>query len=153
MRTPTRTPTRHETRADQVVASFHEDDSAATSAEHERSFALQSGEYRGGPTRDNTDRARVIRDALSLMTVEALQHGLRKTGHPVSGIKIDLVARLSPELDLREPGPSSLHPTTKQLKYVLWLWRQKDLTGRVALKWDDLATRTAISSWIAKHKD
>ena len=31
-----------------------------------------------------SDRPRVIGDTLSLMTVEALQQGLRKTGHPVS---------------------------------------------------------------------
>ena len=93
-----------------------------------------------------SDRPRVIGDTLSLMTVEALQQGLRKTGHPVSGIKQDLISRLSPELDLREPGPGSQHPTTKQLKYVLWLWREKSLSGRVALKWEDLSTRSATSN-------
>eukprot|EP00439_Symbiodinium_sp_Y106_P007460 s15125_g1.t1 len=82
-------------------------------------------------------------DTLSLMTVEALQQALRRTGHPVTGLKQDLVARLSPELDLREPGPGSMQPSTKQLKYVLWLWRERDLTGRVALKWEDVSTRTA----------
>ena len=109
-------------------------------------------DYPTRSARDFTDRQRVVKDTLSLMTVEALQQALRRTGHPVTGLKQDLVARLSPELDLREPGPGSMQPSKKQLKYVLWLWRERDLTGRVALKWEDVSTRTAISSWIAAYK-
>ena len=109
-------------------------------------------DYPTRSARDFTDRQRVVKDTLSLMTVEALQQALRRTGHPVTGLKQDLVAWLSPELDLREPGPGSMQPSTKQLKYVLWLWRERDLTGRVALKWEDVSTRTAISSWIAAYK-
>ena len=110
------------------------------------------GEYPTRSVNDFTDRPRVVRDTLSLLTVEALQQALRRTGHPVTGLKQDLTARLSPELDLRQPGPGSMQPSTKQLKYVLWLWREKDLSGRVALRWEDISTRSAISSWIAAHK-
>ena len=99
------------------------------------------------------ERERVIKDTLILMTVEALRESLRCVGLPVSGLKADLIARLAPVLGLREPGAGSMQPTTKQLKYVLWLWREKSLSGRCSLTWHDVATRSEISRWIARWKE
>ncbi|CAE7439048.1 RE1 [Symbiodinium microadriaticum] len=101
----------------------------------------------------SNERIRVIKDVLNLMTVERLREALRFVGLPVSGIKQDVVDRLAPQLGYNEPGAGSTQPTTKQLKYVLYLWRRRDLQGRVVLTWPDIANRQEISSWIHRHKE
>ena len=98
------------------------------------------------------ERERVIKDTLSLMTSEALKEALRCVGLPVSGLKVDQVTRLIPVLGVNEPRAGSSQPSTRQLKYVLWLWRHKSLSGRVTLEWHDVATRSEISRWIQRWK-
>ncbi|CAE7758600.1 RE1 [Symbiodinium sp. CCMP2456] len=98
------------------------------------------------------ERERVIKDTLSLMTTEGLKEALRCVGLLVSGLKCDQVARLVPVLGVNEPRAGSSQPSTKQLKYVLWLWRVKSLSGRVILGWHDIATRSEISRWIQRWK-
>ena len=110
-------------------------------------------EIRSPSTLEYEERPRVIHDTLKLMTVERLQQALRFLGMPVTGLKADLIERLSVQLGHQEPGAGSTQPTTKQLKFVLCLWRKRDLQGRVVLTWDDVATRSAISDWIHRHKE
>ena len=98
------------------------------------------------------ERERVIKDTLSLMTTEALKEALRCVALPVSGLKADQVMRLVPVLGVNEPRAGSSQPSTRQLKYVLWLWRNKSLSGRVSLGWHDVATRSEISRWIQRWK-
>eukprot|EP00439_Symbiodinium_sp_Y106_P043939 s6959_g5.t1 len=105
-----------------------------------------------GSTSDQ-ERMRVIHDMLDLMTVERLREALRYLGMPVSGIKQDLIQRLSPQLGHVEPGVGSDQPTVRQMKFVLYLWRKKDLQGRVMLTWADIATRRDISAWISRYKE
>ena len=85
-----------------------------------------------GPVSDQ-ERARVTHDLLDLMTVQKLREALRYLGMPVSGIKQDLIQRLAPQLGQSEPGVGSEQPTIRQMKYVLYLWRRRDLQGRVLL--------------------
>ena len=94
------------------------------------------------------DRERVVQDALCLMTVQHLRDGLAAEGLPVSGVKSDLARRLGTQLG-DEPPPSHL-PTTRQLRYVLWTWRHFQLAGRTQLLWVNLATRPAVSEWLAR---
>ena len=102
---------------------------------------------------DDQERARVIHDMLDLMTVERLREALRYLGMPVSGIKQDLIQRLSPQLGHVEPGAGIDQPTIRQMRFVLYLWRKRDLQGRVTLTWSDVATRRDISAWIHRHKE
>ena len=99
------------------------------------------------------ERPRVIRDTLDLMTVERLKQALRFLGMPTTGIKVDLIERLGLQLGHEEPGAGSAQPTTKQLKFVLYIWRKRDLQGRTVLTWGDISTRTAISEWISQNKE
>ena len=100
---------------------------------------------------DPVERQRVACDMLNLMTVEELKNGLRPEGKTISGNKPDLVRRLSeslkPELDRDD-----VLPTMKQMKYVLWLFRAKSLSGRCKLLWTDLSTKSRISGWIQLWK-
>ena len=98
------------------------------------------------------ERERVLRDTLSLMTIEALKEALRCVGQPVSGLKSDLITRLLPVLGVMEPRAGSVQPSTRQYKYILWLWRSKSLAGRVVLSWHDVATRSQVSQWIQRYK-
>ena len=72
----------------------------------------------------------MVYDVCFLMTCDHLKDGLRMEGLPTSGLKEDLARRLTSRLSSLM---SSTHgPTVKQLKYVLWLWRVKDMHGRHA---------------------
>ncbi|CAE7828798.1 RE1 [Symbiodinium sp. CCMP2592] len=93
-----------------------------------------------------TERTRVCRDTLKLMTCEDLRSALRLEGQPVSGIKEDLCERLSPSLE-------SSDVTDKQLRYVLYLWRHKDLSYRCKLRWEDINNKYRVSAWIARWKN
>ena len=85
--------------------------------------------------KENQERPRVCRDVLSLLTTEELRSSLRKEGLPVSGLKQDMVTRLAPSLEDIGGGGRNQRPTTRQLKYVLWLWRHQNLHGRVLMRW------------------
>ena len=103
-------------------------------------------------TRLPSERVRVIRDTFALMTTESLKEALRCVGSPVSGLKKDLIERLLPFLGIEEPRAGSMRPSTKQLKYVLYIWRVRSLNGKCVLIWHDLASRQAVSEWISKWK-
>ena len=100
------------------------------------------------PISGQFDRERVVQDALGLMTVQHLRDGLASEGLPVSGVKSDLTRRLGGQLG-DEPPPAHL-PTTRQLRYVLWTWRHFELAGRTQILWVNLATRSAVSDWLAR---
>ena len=92
------------------------------------------------------ERERVAFDTLQLLFCEDLKTGLRLQGLPVSGLKDDLVKRLSVSLVASDV-------TNKQLRYVLFLWRSKSLSGRCKLRWEDISTKSRTSRWIATWKD
>ena len=99
-----------------------------------------------------SDRRRVTRDMLSLLQVSELQKALRLQGLLVSGVKEDLVNRLS-EVSL----PSAIEipsylPTERQMRYVLWIWRHHNLKGKVLLRWEDVSSRRSTSAWIEVWK-
>ena len=98
------------------------------------------------------ERQRVAVDMLNLMTVEELKVGLRCEGCPVSGNKADLARRLAECLKSSREGDERDLPTMKQMKYVLWLYRTRSLSGRCKLVWADLNTKSRISGWIALWK-
>ena len=108
-------------------------------------------QFRGGSRQREVDetqeeRERVAFDTLQLMFSEDLRTGLRLEGLPVSGLKEDLARRLSVALVASDV-------TNKQLRYVLFLWRSKSLSGRCKLRWEDLNTKQRVSRWIATWKD
>ena len=84
---------------------------------------------------------RVAHDMCMLMTSEALREGLRTEGLPVSGLKEDQARRLGSRISELVDRPTG--PTVKQMKYVLWLWRHKDLQGRHLLKYYEVNDRQA----------
>ena len=94
------------------------------------------------------ERGRVVRDTLNLMTVQHLKDGLAAEGLPTSGLKSDLIRRLSPQLGDEPPGPHQ--PTTRQLRYILYTWRHRQLAGRTQLLWVHLASRSSTSEWLAR---
>ena len=96
---------------------------------------------------DHGEVSRVCRDILLLMTCEHLREGLRLEGCLVSGVKEDLATRLGGQLAIRVNQGS---PTVRQLRYLLWLWRQRDLSGRVLLQWQDLRDKASASSAISR---
>ena len=104
------------------------------------------------PPQGDQERVRVCRDVLSLLTTEELRSSLRREGLPVSGLKQDMVTRLAPSLEDIDGGGRNQRPTTRQLKYVLWLWRHQNLHGRVLMRWDILSRRDATSDFISQWK-
>ncbi|CAE7229830.1 RE1, partial [Symbiodinium sp. CCMP2456] len=92
--------------------------------------------------------ARISEDVCRLMTCESLREGLRTEALPVSGLKDDQVCRLGGRL--AELAHANTGPTAKQLRYVLWLWREKDMSGRHNLKYCEVCDRARISSLIAQ---
>ena len=98
------------------------------------------------------ERSRVATDMLLLLTVEDLKEGLRVEGLPVSGVKPDLAARLAQVLNIFEDDREDSLPTVRQTKYVLWLFRQKNLKGRVKLHWETVNDRARISQWIERWR-
>ena len=104
------------------------------------------------PDTGDVERPRVCRDVLQLFITEELKNALRFEGLPVSGVKQDLVARLCPALVVDRGQDGRDRPTTRQLKYVLWLWRTQKLSGRVHLRWDVVGDKTACSCFIEQWK-
>ena len=96
---------------------------------------------------DHGEVRRVCHDILLLMTCEHLREGLRLEGCLVSGVKEDLATRLGGQLAIRVNQGS---PTVRQLRYLLWLWRQRDLSGRALLQWQDLRDKASASSAISR---
>ena len=99
---------------------------------------------------DYSEVKRVAQDLCMIMTCEGLKEGLRTEGLLVSGLKNDQAARLGnrlAELSLLPTGP-----TAKQMKYVLWLWRSKDLSGRYTVRYCELNDRRRISALIHAWK-
>ena len=76
---------------------------------------------------------RACTDLCMLMTCECLKEGLRTEGLQVSGLKKDLARCLGLRMTQLIKPPTS--PTLKQMKYILWLWRVKDMQGRHNLKY------------------
>ena len=94
---------------------------------------------------------RVCKDALQLLTVEHLREGLRQEGLMTTGVKDGLTRRLADRL-VSQVGVSP-GPTLRQLKYVLWLWRHGNVSGRYQLRWSDVNNRTRVSNFIHAWKD
>ena len=101
---------------------------------------------------DLRERERVVKDVLQLMTVHHLREALTQEGLPVSGIKDDLVLRLGTRLGTEDNFPSAL-PTTRQLRYLLYIWRHRRLAGRTQIRWNILTSPEVISAWISHWKD
>ena len=102
-----------------------------------------------------SDRDRLCRDMIMLMTVDNIKQGLRGEGLSLGGLKPELAGRLAVRL-LPQTGfevPGTRLPTDSQMRYVLWLWQHRRLQMRCNLVWSDLATREAISRWIHHWKE
>ena len=97
-----------------------------------------------------SDRGRLCRDMVMLMTVDNVKQGLRSEGLSLSGLKPELAShlavRLVPQAGFEVFG--RVLPTDSQMRYVLWLWQHRRLQMRCNLVWQDLATRETISRWI-----
>ena len=93
---------------------------------------------------------RVCFDTVMLMRLEEIREGLRINGLQLSGLKSDAAARLA-EILSQQIGTSS-GPTVRQMKYLLWLWRDRNLSGRTLLSWACLESRTEASRTIARWK-
>ena len=93
---------------------------------------------------------RVCTDTASLMRCEELREALRLRGLPTTGLKSDLAARLGHDMWSKRTSKDA--PTAKQYKYLLWLWRSKDLCGKVLLMNSNLDTRVAASRTIHAWK-
>ena len=100
---------------------------------------------------DLQERERVVRDVLRLLTCEELKAALRSQGLLTSGLKDDLILRLLPVFSLISERPDM--PTVRQLKFLLWLWREKSLKQKCLLRWTDIFTKTAMSQWLFRWKD
>ena len=105
-----------------------------------------------GGLEDLDERARVVRDVLALLTCEELRAGLRAQSCLTTGVKSDLIDRFSAAF-FPASGRNNDLPTARQLKFVLWLWREKSLRCKCALRWTDVFTKSAISQWLYRWKD
>ena len=85
-------------------------------------------------------------------SVDELRAGLRAEFLPVAGLKAHLVPSLASKLSPDEGPGHRVLPTVRQMKFVLWLWRSKDLSGRARIKWPDVNIRSRISMWIEAWK-
>ena len=99
-----------------------------------------------------SDRTRVCIDVIMLMMVEEIKTGLREEGLSLTGTKEVLAARLATHI---EEGvfPARELPTTRQLKYVLYIWRERNLAFKVRLRWGDICTKGRVSRWISMWKN
>ena len=94
---------------------------------------------------------RVCVDTCALMTCEHLREGLRTEGLMTSGVKEDLTRRLGARLSEVTKLPTG--PTMKQLKYVLWLYRVRDLSHKHMLHYCEIVDRCRISALIDALKN
>eukprot|EP00439_Symbiodinium_sp_Y106_P005509 s2740_g1.t1 len=86
-------------------------------------------EYIPGASKRKLRKLRKIQRA----TTEAIERELER-----------LRGRLA-ELVLADQGP-----TARQLRFVLWLWREKDMSGRHMLRYHEVCDRTRISALISQ---
>ncbi|CAE7245980.1 unnamed protein product [Symbiodinium sp. CCMP2456] len=93
---------------------------------------------------------RICMDVIMLMRCEEIKQALRQRSLPSSGLKEDIARRLSLELVGRVRENNG--PTVRQLKYLLWLWRSRDLSGKTLLVWDQLQERSHASHTIHRWK-
>ena len=94
---------------------------------------------------------RVCIDVCGLMTVECLKEGLRTEGCQVTGVKDDLKRRLGNRLGQLLMGPSG--PTTRQMRYILWLYRHRDLEWKHTLRYCEIVDRVRVSALIHTLKN
>ena len=90
-------------------------------------------------------------DVLNLLTVKNLKIGLEAEGRALTGIKTDLVRRLA--ILLGDEPPPEGRPTTRQLRYVLYIWRHQRLAGRTEITWDMVSSKSMVPQWIARWKE
>ena len=102
---------------------------------------------------DRVQRGRVAYDMLMLFRVEELKAGLREEGLLLTGRKEDLARRLSTRIDGPLDREPSTLPTVRQMKYVLWLWRNHKLAGKCLLGWEDVSRKDRLSQWLHRWKD
>ena len=100
---------------------------------------------------DEQERLRVCKDVLMLMTCDSLRSGLRDEGMTTTGLKDVLARRLADRLNV--PRGAAVAPSTRQLKFVLWLFKNKPLHCRCNLRWLDISTKHAVAAWLARWKD
>ncbi|CAE7325391.1 unnamed protein product [Symbiodinium sp. KB8] len=98
----------------------------------------------------NMEAMRVCVDTIMLMRLEEIREGLRLNGLMLSGVKTDAAARLAEVI--RVQVGSNQGPTLRQMRYLLWLWRDRGLQGRTLLTWSCLRTRADTSRTIAHWK-
>ena len=93
---------------------------------------------------------RVCVDTILLMRLEEIKEGLRLNGLVVTGVKQDAALRLAHVLEAQLGSGSG--PTLRQMRYLLWLWRDRNLAGRTLLSWSCLRTRGDTSRTISRWK-
>ena len=93
---------------------------------------------------------RLCFDTVMLMRCEEIKEGLRFHGLRTTGLKDDIAGRLASAMYLQRE--SSQSPTSRQLRYLLWLWRTKDLCGKVLLNYTSLQSKTEASRTIHAWK-
>ena len=101
------------------------------------------------PTRD--ELLRVCVDVCSLMTCENIKEGLRTEGLRLSGVKDEISQRLGERLAQVAMLPNG--PTIRQLKYILWIWRHRDMAWKHTLHYCEIVDKERISSLIHHTKD
>ena len=100
--------------------------------------------------RDDQEDHRVCTDLVLLMRVEELKSALRSLNLPVGGLKPDQAARLGAHIASNMRSSQAI--TRRQCKYLLWLWRNKDLQGRTLLHYDNIRDRIEASRTIHRWK-
>ena len=101
------------------------------------------------PAPTSEELERVCVDTISLMRCEEIRPALRANSLPCSGLKEDIAHRLGQVLVSRVRSGG---PTVRQLKYLLYLWRHRDLAGKTLLTWDQLQDRGRTSQTIHRWK-
>ena len=107
-----------------------------------------TSDYEGMTSIDEYER--LCKDTIMLMRCEEIKDGLRHHGLRTSGLKEDMATRLAVEMNARRDHSQS--PTARQLRYLLWLWRSKDLNGRILLHYTSLQNKTEASRTIHAWK-
>ena len=97
------------------------------------------------------DVCRIAHDLCYLMTVESLKEGLRTEGLQVTGVKDAQAWRLA--YRLAELSTQGIGPTAKQMKYILWLYRVKDMKGRHILRYCEISDKGRTSALIQAWKE
>ena len=138
--TPVATPPRSTERYSQASTPTQEEPAPSTMRYPDTSIELP-------PTSGEINR--VCFDTVMLMRCEEIRHALRLKALPKTGLKEDIAQRLSGLLATRVRNGG---PTLRQLRYLLYLWRSKDLSGRTLLSWDQLEERSRTSQTIHNWK-